>query len=140
VRAADSTVTDGKPHPRILVAEGYEPLRQTLRRMLQSRRYQVLLASGSDAFRLWHERRADLLILDLHMPGVDGLEGLLAFRAAVPERPIIVISAGDRSRGFEVLEDALRLGATAALAKPFRLLQLLDVVAQVLGMEPVDPG
>jgi hypothetical protein len=39
-----------------------------------------------------------------------------------------------------VLEDALRLGAAAALAKPFPLLQLLDVVAQVLGIDPVDPG
>jgi hypothetical protein len=40
---------------------------------------------------------------------------------------------GDRTRGLEVLGDALRLGPRGALAKPFRVLQWLDLVAEVLG-------
>jgi len=124
-----------QPPARILLVEGYEPLRQTIRRMLESRHYRVLPASVHDAFEAWGRRGADLLILDLHMPDVDGLEALVEFRAAAPELPIIVMSAGDRTRGLEVLGDALRLGARGALAKPFRLLQLLDLVAEVLGLD-----
>jgi CheY-like chemotaxis protein len=132
-KAAVSSSPGRQPPARILLVESYEPLRQTLRRMLESRHYRVLPASVHEAFEAWRQRGADLLILDLHMPGIDGLEALLEFRAAAPDLPIIVMSAGDPTRGLEVLADALRLGARGALAKPFRLLQLLDLVAEVLG-------
>jgi CheY-like chemotaxis protein len=108
---------------RILVVEGYEPLRQMLRRMLESRRYRVLVASGPEAFE----------------PGLDGFEALLELHGIAPELPIIVTSAGDRARGFRVLGDALRLGATGALPKPFRLLQLVELVSKVLATN-LDPG
>jgi CheY-like chemotaxis protein len=125
----------------ILVVEGYEPLRQTLRRMLESRHHRVLTAASAlEAFEVWRQRGADLVILDLHMPDADGLELLLQFHTVAPERPIIATSAGDpRGGGFETLKAAPGFGAAAALAKPFRLHQVLDLVAQVLGTEP-DPG
>jgi len=105
-----------------------------LRRMLESRQHRVLLAAGGgEALELWHARAADLLMLDLHLPDVDGLESFVQFRAAAPELPIIVMSGGDQDGGFETLGEALLLGATAALAKPFHLRETLDLVARVLG-------
>ena len=104
--------------------------------MLESRHYRVLVATDAgEAFDVWRTDGADLLILDLHVPGFDGLEALLEFHAAAPDLPVIVTSAGDRARGFRVLDDALRLGARAALPKPFRLLELLEVVGKVLGRD-----
>src|SRR5712691_5159650 len=105
-----------------------------LRRMLESRQHRVLLAAGGgEALELWRARAADLLILDLHLPDVDGLESFVQFRAAAPELPIIVMSGGDQDGGFETLGNALLLGATAALAQPFHLRETLDLVARVLG-------
>jgi CheY-like chemotaxis protein len=121
------------PPPRILVVEGYQPFRQTLRRMLESRYDRVLVATDAAwALDVWRWRAADLLILDLQMPRCDGLEVLLEFHALAPDRPIIAISVQDRARGFDLLRDALRLGAIKALAKPFRLVELLDLIAEVL--------
>jgi CheY-like chemotaxis protein len=119
----------------ILVVDDCEPVRNTLRRMLESRlHHQVLLAAdGREALEAWRECGADLVMLDVHMPDVDGIELLMQFRALAPALPMIVMSGGDRTGRHDPLEKALLLGAKGALAKPFYLHQVLELVTRVLG-------
>jgi CheY-like chemotaxis protein len=122
---------------RILVVDDSEPVRNTLLRILESRQHHevLLAASGLEALEIWHERGADLVMLDVHMPDVDGIELLLQFRALAPTLPMIVMSGGDQTGRVGILEDAVLLGATAALPKPFHVQQVLDLVARLLGTD-----
>jgi CheY-like chemotaxis protein len=72
----------------------------------------------------------DLLVTDLAMPGLSGLELLERVRALRPGLPVIVASGAGAEHE---LRTAVELGATAALAKPFTHAQLRDAVAAALG-------
>ncbi len=76
-----------------------------------------------------------VIMVDLFMPGIDGLETIRAFREIKPAIPIIAISGFMSRHGREApdyLEMATKLGATASLAKPFRPRELLDTVRACL--------
>jgi DNA-binding response OmpR family regulator len=74
--------------------------------------------------------RVDLLITDLVMPGMEGMETIRRFRNEFTGVPIIAIS-GNPNVG-NVLDTAVRLGAVRTLAKPFLPQELLEVVKAVL--------
>lgn len=119
----------------ILVVDDCEPVRHTLRRMLESRQHRVVMAEGRlEALELWRQRGADLVLLDLQLPDRDAIDTVTQFRGAAPELPIIAMASGDRS-GLDVLADAYLLGVKAVLPKPFHLHQVLDLVARVLGTD-----
>lgn len=118
------------PHAsRILIVEDEESLRNVLQTTLEQEGYSVATASdGGEALRhLRSSERPDLILLDLVMPGVDGM----AFRREQrwdPERgeiPVIVVSA------IAPEPDELRaLAAADYLTKPFDMHRLLEVVAR----------
>jgi DNA-binding NtrC family response regulator len=117
----------------ILVVDDCEPERHTLRRMLESRQHRVVMAEGRpEALELWRQRGADLVMLDLQLP--EAIDSVVQFRGVAPELPIIAMARGDQS-GLDILADAYLLGVKAVLPKPFRLHQVLDLVARVLGTD-----
>ncbi len=95
----------------------------------------LLAAGGREAPDLWRERPTDLVMLDIHMPDIDGIELLLRLRALAPALPNIVMSGGDRTGRVDLLGDTLLLGAMTTIPKPFLLHQVLDAVARVLGTD-----
>ena len=116
---------------RILVVEDEPDIRTLLADVLRSEGYPVLTAGdGLQALEQLRTTGADLVILDLRMPGVDGWAVLRERNHEVSWRsvPVIVLSA---SRA-EALREARQLGATACLAKPFDLDELLVLVRRTL--------
>src|ERR1044072_7966349 len=108
--------------PRILIVDDEPQLTRVLRTGLKSRGYDVRAAAdglaGFEAFNDWHP---DLVITDLAMPNVDGLELCRRLRA-ISQVPIIVLSA----KGEEKTKvEALDIGADDYVTKPFGIDELL---------------
>jgi len=115
--------------PKVLVVDDEKPLRDFVRRNLEVRNYNVLTASnGLEALAIFHTNYIDLVILDIMMPRMDGLETIRRIRQSSLV-PIIVLSAlgeeGDKIR-------ALNLGADDYLNKPFGVGELLARVQAVI--------
>ena len=114
----------------ILVAEDQADIRDLLVLNLHSAGYEVTaVADGREALARQTERAHDLLVLDLMMPGLDGLEVCKALRARGSATPILMLTAKstelDRVLGLE-------LGADDYLTKPFSLAELLARVKALL--------
>jgi two-component system KDP operon response regulator KdpE len=123
--------------PRILVVDDEPQLTRVLRTGLKSRGYEVRAAAdglaGFEAFNDWHP---DLVITDLAMPNVDGLELCRRLRA-VSQVPIIVLSA----KGEEKTKvEALDLGADDFVTKPFGIDELLARVRASLRRANAPPA
>jgi CheY-like chemotaxis protein len=82
-------------------------------------------ANRAPGSRQYREQGADLVLLDIHMPEMDGIEVLAQLHAIAPRLPVILKSGGDQTKGFGLLDHAVLLGAFATLAKPFSLDELL---------------
>jgi CheY-like chemotaxis protein len=72
----------------------------------------------------------DVIIVDLYMPRIDGIQVIAALRQAGVKTPIIAASGGGSLRFTKMLEVAKFLGANASLAKPFALPELLALLAK----------
>jgi DNA-binding response OmpR family regulator len=108
---------------RILVIEDEARIQAFLARGLEAEGYSVVAAGdGREGLALATASRWDLVVLDLLLPGLNGLQVLRELHRAKPELPVVILSArGDvetKLRGFE-------LGAADYLAKPFSLDELL---------------
>lgn len=114
-------------HARILIVDDQASNLALLTRLLASRGYgrAVGTTDPRDALRRLSNELPDLLVLDLHMPGIDGFEVLAHVRSLTPHGqffPILVVT-GDRDPA--VRERALTLGARDFVAKPFNSIEIL---------------
>lgn len=119
-----------EPMKRILIAEDQTDIRDLLALNLQGAGYDVVQASdGREALAAQDRQPADLLVLDLMMPHMDGLDVCKALRARGCTTPILMLTAKstelDRVLGLE-------LGADDYLTKPFSLAELLARVKALL--------
>ncbi len=115
---------------KILVVDDDVRLRDLLRRFLSEQGFSVSTAENAvDMNRLWIRERFDLLVLDLMLPGEDGLSICQRLRGGGDDTPIIMLTAkgedGDRITGLE-------LGADDYLPKPFNPRELLARIGAVL--------
>ena len=110
------------PRPRVLVVEDDPPIRRFLRASLTNHEYDVVEApTGSQALKLAPDQPPDLIILDLGLPDMDGLEVIRRLREW-SSAPILIVSA----RGQEADKvQALDAGADDYLTKPFGMAELL---------------
>ncbi|HTV56187.1 MAG TPA: response regulator transcription factor [Terriglobia bacterium] len=107
---------------QILIIEDDEPVLSFLQRGLEAEQYEVCVASdGSCAKSLVDSRRYDLIILDLNLPGVDGVEVLKYVRSKDRRVPVLILSS---RRGVEDRVRTLDLGADDFLPKPFAFSEL----------------
>lgn len=118
---------------KILVADDNPEVLSVLRRALEIQGHEVLtVEDGRSALTLLDDEPVDLLITDLNMPELDGIELLLAVRENSPALPIVVVSGGGLLDKELLLDNAGALGAHRTLAKPLDLRALQQVVAQLL--------
>lgn len=118
---------------RILVADDHEANRMVLQRLLEKAGHKVFCVNGAEQVldRL-EEAQYDAVIVDLHMPGMSGLDMLRQLRmlqaAGMPYTPVMVLSADVTPDSIRACEQA---GAHAFLAKPVMAARLLDALADV---------
>ena len=114
----------------ILVVEDDRSLREGLAMNFRLRGYRVLTAAtGDEGLRAAFDGRPDLVVLDLMLPGVDGLEILQELRDREVDVPVLILSARDR------LQDKVRgleIGADDYMTKPFQLPELVARVEALL--------
>lgn len=117
----------------ILVVDDDEGLRAMMRGTLELDGHDVVEAEdGRRGVELLHDRDPDLIITDILMPTMEGLETIRDVRARRPELPIIAISGGGAMDGRDLLDFARTFGADAALSKPFRPVALRSAVSALL--------
>jgi two-component system copper resistance phosphate regulon response regulator CusR len=115
---------------RILVVEDERKLAQALASALQAEQYDVVLApTGEDGFFRANAERFDLVLLDIMLPGRNGLEILRTLRKREVQTPVLILTARD-GIGDRVL--GLDLGADDYLVKPFALPELLARIRALL--------
>src|SRR5271156_660078 len=115
---------------RILVVEDEEKLKRVLELQLTSAGFEVEKAGTAEA-ALQLAERADLVLTDLRLPAMDGLQLLSAIRRQNSQTPVIVMTAFGT---IETAVEAMKMGATDFLLKPFSLDHLMTVVQKALEM------
>jgi two-component system, NtrC family, nitrogen regulation response regulator NtrX len=116
------------PKPRILVIDDDAGIRESLKMTLEYDGYDVSgAATGQEGLALVEREAPDLVLLDVKMPGMDGLEVLPRLHSMYPALPVVMISAhGTPSSAVE----AIRKGALDFLEKPFESTDRLRVTIQ----------
>jgi DNA-binding NtrC family response regulator len=119
-----------RPGARLIVADDEESMRFYLKRSLSRRGYEVeTFESGDQAIEGCEARRFDVAVVDLKMPGADGIEVLSRIRAADPEALVIIMTAYGTIRSAV---DAMRQGAFDYITKPFEIDELLLLIERAL--------
>jgi CheY-like chemotaxis protein len=122
---------------RIEVIDDDPAIRTTIKLLLERDGHDVVLAEdGRKGIEQFRTGQFDLLIVDIFMPGMDGLETIRSILQMRPDIPIIVISGYAFRTALESVPDflnmAMKFGAVSSLQKPFRPSQLLSAVANCL--------
>ena len=122
----------GEGAKQVLLVDDQPEVRSAVARLLVRLGYGVQEAgSAPEAIRLARQTPFDAVLTDLHMPGMNGLELIVALQAARPTMPVVAMS-GDVGVQAGTLDDARLLGAVMTLAKPFTREELGAAMARVL--------
>ena len=120
-----------RPMATILCIDDEESIRRLVQVALEVAGYRVLIAdSGQHGLRLLEHQEVDLILVDIFMPDMDGLEVIRLLRKTRPASKIIAITG--KPGATNNLDIAKHLGAHDTLMKPFSLQELLDAVATQL--------
>lgn len=118
----------------ILVIDDDTMICDLLRRTLERAGYRVTEAhDGQMALNAHKANPADLVITDMIMPGMEGIQTIMEFRRLNPALKIIAMSGGGMGKGSDYLTMARKFGAFHTLAKPFTIEKVTKLVGEVLG-------
>jgi len=116
--------------PVVLIVDDEEGIRETLSGIFEDEGCSVVTAnSGEEALDLLKEQNPDLILLDIWLPGIDGIQTLEEIKALRPDLPVIMISGHGN---IELAVKATRLGAYDFLEKPLSLERVLLVSKRAL--------
>lgn len=121
-----------KPEKKILAVDDEPSMRRLLEISLRQAGYQpVLAANGREALDILRTNGADLVVSDLHMPGMGGIQLLEAMRAETIETPVMIVTAqGEISSAVT----AMKLGAVDYILRPFDLETLELAISRALSL------
>lgn len=115
-----------KESKKILVVDDHENIRKVLVQMLSAMNFLTKSApNGAEAYKLLKDDFFDLIISDINMPVMDGLELLEKIKNDRIETPVIFITASDKD---ETLKQAYKLGLDGFIEKPFNLEKLAEII------------
>jgi len=127
-------------HERVLVVDDEDMVREVARDLLAELGYEVdSVSSGQEAVRLIQSapERFDLIILDMVMPGMDGLETIGCLRRIRPDLRVILVSGYDSD---EKIRRALQSGYVEFMQKPYKINDLATLVRRILQSEKPPPA
>ncbi len=114
---------------RILICDDEEGVRESLKLILE-KDYEIALATnGEEAINYINEKPVDLLILDIKMPKVSGLEVLRDIKSQKPDINVI-IATGYQSA--EIAEETIKYGASDYITKPFDKQNVINTIKKIL--------
>ncbi|RLA80232.1 MAG: response regulator [Deltaproteobacteria bacterium] len=122
----------------VLVVDDSPPMRQVMKKVIQISGFDVgeLLEAGNgkEALKVLSSHWVDVILLDIHMPEMDGIEMLrrLSEEDLWKRIPVIVVTTEGRE---QVIEEAKRLGAKGYVKKPFNPEQIKEILMSVMGQE-----
>ena len=120
----------------VLIVEDNERNLKLVRDVLQAKGYATLEAgTAEEGLKLARERSPALILMDIHLPGMSGIEALKVLRAeaATAAIPVIAITASVMQ---ESVREVMAAGFDALIEKPIDVLGFLDTVRSVLGVTP----
>jgi DNA-binding NtrC family response regulator len=121
---------------KILIVDDEETVGRSIRKSLQRDDYEIDIAlNGEEALRMEGEKAYDVIVVDLMMPGINGMDLLKALKAASPDVQVVMIT------GYPTMKNtlqALQLGAFDFLPKPFLPYDLRNLVARALAARSGD--
>jgi DNA-binding NtrC family response regulator len=116
--------------PNILVIDDQRVIGDALKVVLESHGHDVVVVeNGREGIKQVAGRRFSFAIVDLFLPGISGLRTIKTIRELQPELKVILITGQGTPRAFA---EARRLGVVGILAKPFRPVDILDLIARVM--------
>ncbi len=119
-----------------MIVDDDDATRHALRRLLLASGYQVIEApDGQTALRHFTGNPVDLVISDIYMPEMDGIQFLMRVKEIFPDVRVIAMSGGGHQKKENVLGAASMLGAVTVLEKPFELAEVLDAVKLALSRD-----
>lgn len=125
----DAAATGEKASITVLVADDNDVAQRLCRRVLEKAGYNVLIAAdGLQAVEIALSNRPNMILMDVAMPGIDGIEAMRRIKAEIPGQPIVIASAHSMASDRERF---LAAGADDILSKPFRLADLVAIVAKL---------
>ncbi|RJP76629.1 MAG: response regulator [Candidatus Zixiibacteriota bacterium] len=128
----DDSLTAAPPrHRRILVVDDEEHIRVLLREVVQTLGHRAILAAnGVQALEKLSGTDVDLVITDINMPGLSGLDLLRRIKAELPDLPVILITGYGTERAERAAQE---LRADGFLGKPFRVEDMRHCIARLIG-------
>jgi CheY-like chemotaxis protein len=110
----------------VLVADDNDVAQRLCKRVLEKAGYSVLIAAdGLQAVDIALKQHPSMILMDVAMPGIDGLEAMRRIKTEIPAMPIVIASAHSMASDTERF---LAAGADKVLSKPFRLADLIAIV------------
>ncbi len=121
----------------ILVIDDEVIITQVLAKLLAYSNYKVTVAlSGEEGIALFRNGEVDLVIVDIYMPGINGLKVIQTIKKESASTPIIAISGGALIGQEDLLPQARAAGAEYILKKPIENQTLLSTIKEGLGLSP----
>jgi two-component system chemotaxis response regulator CheY len=117
---------------RVLVVDDAAPVREMCAWILRRRGHEVIEADdGAAAAKLYASEQPDVVLLDVMMPGIDGLTALGEIRALDPSARVAMLTG---ARDEATIRRAIALGARDYLAKPIQASRLVDAIERMAGL------
>ena len=119
--------------PIVLLIDDDRQIRDVMQKALESSGYIALVAeNGKVGMEIYRNEKPDIVITDLFMPEKEGLETIQEIRSINPDAKIIAISGGSVNTSLDFLPLASKLGASAALEKPFSIAALIGEINKLI--------
>lgn len=114
----------------ILVVEDSSDISRLVRHILTQAGYEIVIAdNGLDGWESFETAHPDLVLLDVNLPGIDGIELCRRIKQASPSTPVIILTVQAET---EAVQRGIRAGANTYLAKPFEIGQLMASIDYAL--------
>lgn len=118
--------------PLVMLIDDNDLVREALKELLIEEGHDVLVVNnGQQAISKYRTAKPDVIVTDILMPGMSGVELIQDLRRVAPALPILVISGGGAT-DQNLLQQATEAGASATLAKPFTLARFTEILSGLL--------